>query len=42
MSNKRFDEINIPINIDNAIESGVKKALQEENLKKSIKFKQLY
>ena len=41
MSNKRFDEINIPINIDNAIESGVKKALQEENLKKSIKFKKL-
>ena len=38
MSNKRFDEINIPINIDNAIESGVKKALQEENFKKSIKF----
>ena len=41
MSNKRFDEINIPINIDNVIESGVKKALQEENLKKSIKFKKL-
>ena len=31
MSNKRFDEINIPINIDNAIESGVKKALSLRN-----------
>ena len=41
MSNKRFDEINIPINIDNAIESGVAKALKEQNSKKSTKFKML-
>lgn len=41
MSNKRFDEINIPINIDDAIESAVTKVLQEQNLKKSIKFKKL-
>lgn len=37
MSNKRYDEINIPIDIDNAIEKGVAKAISEKTIKSRFK-----
>jgi hypothetical protein len=42
MSNKRFDEINIPENIDNVIEKGGAKALKEQKTKKNNLNKNLY
>lgn len=41
MSNKKYDEIDIPLNIDDVIEKGISKALLEEGNQKRIKLKKI-